>query len=83
MFKKPKKHRYILYLLKTVANHQAGMGLKLQKFHGVVHLAGDTLGFGIPLEVDTGFNESHHKATKRAALLTQKNQKLFDEQVAI
>ena len=81
--KAKEKHRYILYLLKSVADRQKGMGFKVQKYHGVTHPAGDMLKLGKPMETDTGFNESHHKKTKQAALLTQRNQKTFDKQVAI
>jgi hypothetical protein len=77
------KHRYIMYLLKTVANRQTGMSFKVQKFHGIVHMAGDIIKMGVPLELDTGFNESGHKGTKKAAKLTQRNEALFDKQVAI
>ena len=48
------------------------MKLKLTKFHGVVHMADDILNFGVPLEVDTGTNESGHTPMKTAARLTQK-----------
>ena len=77
------KHRYILYLVKKVAKRTEGMQFKTQKFHGVVHLADDILNFGVPLEVDTGSNESGHKLTKVAAKLTQRNEETFDEQTSI
>ena len=47
------------------------MEFKLMKFHGIVNMADDILNFGIPMEVDTGSNESGHKLTKVAARLTQ------------
>jgi hypothetical protein len=81
--KAEKIHKYIMYLLKKVAKREKGMSFKLTKFHGIVHIASDILNFGVPLEVDTGFNESGHKATKVAAKLTQRNEKTFDKQVAI
>ena len=77
------KHRYIMYLMKKVAKRTTGMQLKLTKFHGVVHMADDILNFGVPMEVDTGSNESGHKPTKTAARLTQKNEETFDLQTAI
>ena len=77
------KHRYIMYLMKKVMKRAKGMQLKLTKFHGVVHMAQDILNFGVPMEVDTGSNESGHKATKTAARLTQKNEETFDRQTAI
>ena len=67
------KHRWIVHLIKKVAKQTQGMGLKLMKFHGISHMAQDILHFGVPVEFDTGSNESGHKATKKAALLTQKN----------
>ena len=76
------KHRYVMYLIKKVANRTAGMGLKLTKFHCIVHIADDILNFGVPMEVDTGSNESGHKPTKTAAKLTQKNKKTFEIQTA-
>lgn len=75
-----KKHRYIMYLLKRVARRQKGMAMKLVKFHAITHLASDIQLFGVPMEVDTGFNESHHKLTKVAARMTQKNAKTFNFQ---
>jgi hypothetical protein len=75
------KHRYIMYLIKKVGNHVKGMGLKLMKFHGIMHMYMDIIHFGIPMEFDTGYNESGHKPTKKAALLTQKREDTFDQQV--
>ena len=69
------KHKNIMYLIKKVCNRTKGMGLKLMKFHGILHMAADILHFGVPMEYDTGSNESHHKPTKKAAMLTQKDQK--------
>jgi len=74
------KHRYIMYLIRKVANRKKGMGLKLTKFHAILHVADDILNFGVPLEVDTGSNESGHKPTKTAAKLTQKQRETFEEQ---
>jgi hypothetical protein len=77
-----KKHQYILHLLKRVGAREEGMGFKIQKFHAVLHLATDILMFGVPLNVDTGSNESHHKTTKVAAKLTQKNVHTFEKQTS-
>lgn len=76
------KHRYIMYLVRKVAQRQKGMGLKLTKFHAILHIADDILNFGVPLEVDTGSNESGHKPTKTAAKLTQKQRETFEIQTA-
>ncbi len=66
-----KKHRYIMYIMLNVAKRSEGMGLKLMKFHAIVHMVEDILLYGVPSEFDTGSNESHHKPTKYAAKLTQ------------
>ena len=76
------KHRYLLYLLKRVGNRQEGMGFKVVKFHAVLHLAQDILMYGVPMNVDTGSNESHHKTTKIAAKLTQKDIRTFEKQTS-
>ena len=74
------KHRYIMYLIKKVGKRETGMGLRLTKFHGIVHMAQDILNFGVPMEMDTGSNESGHKVTKTAARLTQRMEETFDKQ---
>jgi len=77
-----KKHRVIMYIMKTVAKRSKGMGLKIMKFHAIVHMVEDILLYGVPGEVDTGSNESHHKPTKQAAGLTQQREDTFDLQTA-
>lgn len=77
------KHRYILYLFRKIAQRTEGMGLKLIKFHIILHLADDILQFGVPLEFDTGANEGHHKDAKKAAKLTQKEAASFQYQTAL
>lgn len=74
------KHRYIMYLIKRVGNRVKGMGLKITKFHCIMHIADDILHFGVPSEVDTGINESGHIEEKKCAQLTQKKKELFDQQ---
>jgi hypothetical protein len=74
------KIRYMMYLLKRVSPRETGMGWKIMKFHVNVHMATDIRFFGVPLEHNTGSNESGHKETKAAASLTQKNQSTFDYQ---
>ena len=78
-----RKHKYLMYLIKKVAYREKGMGLKIMKFHAIKHIMDDILLYGVPLEVDTGANESHHKPSKYAAQLTQKNTSTFDLQTAI
>ena len=53
------------------------------KFHAILHLVEDILLYGAPSEFDTGANESHHKATKTAAKLTQRKEATFDYQTAV
>ena len=77
-----KKHRVIMYIMKTVAKRSKGMGLKIIKYHAVVHMVEEILLYGVPGEVDTGSNESHHKPTKQAAGLTQQREDTFDYQTA-
>jgi hypothetical protein len=77
-----RKNRYIMYLIKKTANRKKGMGLKLMKFHVIIHMWMDIWLYGVPTEVDTGSNESGHKITKIAAKLTQKNEATFDYQTS-
>jgi hypothetical protein len=76
------KHRYLMYLIKKVGRRAKGMGLKTVKFHAIMHMVDDMLNFGVPMEVDTGSNESGHKPTKTAAKLTQKCEETFDKQTS-
>ena len=81
--KMERKHRYLMYTIKQVAQRKKGMGLKLMKFHAIVHLVTDILLYGVPKEVDTGANESHHKPAKHAAKLTQRKESTFNYQTAV
>ena len=73
------KHRFIMYLITRVARRRKGMGLKIVKFHGIVHMADDIRMYGVPMGLDTGANESHHKITKVAAKLTNRNHATFEK----
>ncbi len=77
-----KKHRHIMYLIRKVAPRVKGMGLKLMKFHAILHLQEDIFLYGVPLEFDTSANESHHKPSKQAAVLTQRSHRTFNIQTA-
>jgi len=77
-----KKHRFLMYVIKQVARRTKGMGLKIVKFHTILHLMDDILLYGVPSELDTGANESHHKRAKYAAKLTQRNEATFNIQTA-
>jgi hypothetical protein len=76
------KHRYLMYLIKKVGNCTQGMGLKITKFHCIMHMADDILNFGVPMEFDTGSNESGHKYEKTAAKLTQKKRNYLISRLA-
>ena len=77
-----KKHRFIMYIMKQVADRSSGMGLKVMKFHAIIHLISDIILYGVPSEFDTGANESHHKESKFAAKLTQRKEASFNLQTA-
>jgi len=74
-----RKHRYVMYLIRKSAKRTKGNGLKIPKFHTILHIADEILMFGVPLEFDTGDNESHHIPAKEAARLTQKIKDNFEE----
>ena len=78
-----KKHRYLLALFRAIGRRKEGMQFKLFKFHAVLHIVEDILNFGVPMVVDTGANEGHHKVSKTAAKQTQKNAKRFEYQTAL
>ncbi len=77
-----KKHRFIMYLMRKIANRTDGMGLKLMKFHAILHTVEDIILFGVPTEFDTGANESHHKPSKYASTLTQRKADTLNHQTA-
>ena len=77
-----KKHRYIMYIMRRVAQRTKGMGLKLLKFHTILHIWEDIIEFGVPLEFDTSANEMHHKPSKFASTLTQRAADTFNFQTA-
>ena len=77
------KHRFIMYIMRNVAKRSKGMGLKIMKFHAILHLVEDILLYGVPSEFDTGPQESHHKDSKVAAKLTQRKEATFDHQTGI
>lgn len=76
------KNRFVMFLLKKVGNRTKGMGFRVMKFHQILHLYLDIIMFGVPMNVDTGSNESHHKSTKIAAKLTQKDITNFEKQTS-
>ena len=76
------KHRYIMYLIKRIIKRTKGVGMKFIKFHAILHLVMDIMNFGVPNNVDTGSNESHHKLTKLCAKLTQRDISEFEKQTS-
>ena len=77
-----RKNRYIMYVMRKVARRSKGMGLKLTKFHMILHIWEDIIQFGVPLEFDTSANESMHKPSKKASKMTQKAADTFNLQTA-
>ena len=45
-----------IVLIKKAARRTEGMGLKIVKFHAIIHMAMDIDYFGVPMEFDTGSN---------------------------
>ena len=76
------KHQHLMYLCKKVMDRTTGRGMKLVKFHTILHLADDMMMFGVCANVDTKDCESHHKPTKASALRTQRDINKFEEQCA-
>ena len=77
-----RKNRFIMHIIKKIARRSEGMGLKLMKFHAILHIAVDILLYGVPMEHDTGSCESGHKGTKAAAQTTQKKHQTFERDTA-
>ena len=77
-----RKHRYIMYVMRRVAQRNKGMGLKLLKFHMILHICEDIIQLGVPLEYDTSANESMHKPSKKASKMTQRAADTFNFQTA-
>ena len=77
-----RKQRCLMYLMRMVCQRIAGMGLKVVKFHNILHIVDNVTLYGVPLESDTSPNESHHVPTKQAARLTQQTHSTFNKQTA-
>ena len=77
-----KKNQYLMFLIKKVMKRTKGVGFKFMKFHGILHLVMDIINFGVPNNVDTGANESHHKLVKLLSKRTQKDASVFEKQTA-
>ena len=48
-----RKQRYLMYLMRMVAHRDNKMGLKLVKFHNILHIVDNVTLYGVPLESDT------------------------------
>ena len=77
------KHRNLMHMVKKTLRCVKGMGMKIPKLHMILHTCDDIINFGIPSALDTGTNESHHKLSKTAALLTQKKEETCVHQMSI
>ena len=76
------KHRYLMHLIKKLVRRTKGMGMRVPKFHLLQHISNDLNNNGNAGSLCTGSNETGHKPTKKAALLTQKKPETFDLQTA-
>lgn len=69
-------------LFRQIANRKTGMGLKLLKFHQLLHLWFIIRAYGSLSNIDSARNESHHKKKKTIASHTQKRFNLLEHQTA-
>ena len=76
------KIRELMDMEKAVGKRDKNMGFNLFKFHASVHACDDMLYFGVPSNVNTQSDESHHKISKTAAIHTQRRVKTFNQQTA-
>ena len=63
-----RKHKTIMKYILKVCPRTTGNQMKFFKFHAILHIVADILLYGVPLEVDTGSNESHHKPSKQVSV---------------
>ena len=77
-------YRIVKYmeLYTTVAQRNEGMGLKLVKFHQLLHYWWIVRMYGSMHNVDTARCESHHKKKKQIGSHTQQRVMVMDEQTA-
>jgi hypothetical protein len=75
--------RGIMQKFKEVIKRSDGNGLKLTKFHQLLHIPRYILKFGSPKNFNSGRCESHHiKLSKTPAATAQRRQACFEQQVA-
>lgn len=77
-----KRIRKFMKSFKQNANRIDGKGLKLMKYHQLLHLWFYIRMFGSLHNVNTARNESHHKKKKKLASRTQRRMSLLDYQTA-
>lgn len=66
----------------SVANRNEGMGLKIMKWHQLLHLPWIIRMFGSLYNVDSSRNESHHKKKKKVANQSQRRMAVLDFQTS-
>ena len=74
--------RTYMKCVKDNAPRKEGMGLRILKFHQILHLWWIVRLFGSLYNVDTARTESHHRKKKKIGKHTQQRSELFDEQTA-
>ena len=74
---------YVMETIKTVINRQEGCGMKIIKFHLMIHYAEDILRFGSMKNFDSSIGERHHVSLiKEPAKRTQRRKGVFELQTA-
>lgn len=74
---------YIMETIKTVLNRQVGCGMKIIKFHLLIHYAEDICRFGSMRNFDSAIGERHHcTEVKNPAKNTQRRKNNFELQTA-
>ena len=74
--------RMFMTRFKTTANRTKGMGLKLMKWHQLLHLWMYIRMYGSLYAVDSARSESHHRKKKQIASHTQRRIIVLDHQTA-
>ena len=64
---------YVMETIKTVIDRQVGCGMKIIKFHLMIHYAEDILRFGSMKNYDSSIGERHHVSLIKNQLSEQLN----------
>ena len=75
--------KHFMRIFSETASRRTGTGLKLMKFHQLLHLWLVCRMFGVLPNVDSARNESHHRKKKSIAAKTQCRFEVLDEQTAV